>query len=542
MRRSTLPFVILALLACTLVPAAAHATVLKSNIPGAHFKATGPAQAELNRVKSRINLNNLEGAMEAARAAALKDSLSGEVFDVIGTLALRQGNYPLARNAFEQAAALAPEQAAIWNRLAQVSLLQLGLEEQGLQALTYAIAADSSYSSSYYTQFMYHWARCEFDEAREAIQHARAIELDQGRSLIWYSTQLGFDMTMGDYGAAAGAIQLHLAQVQNDIGARQLLVQAQRGAGDPKAALETIRPLLVMDPRQPIWLAEAGLAKRALGERDSAYIFFSRAVTADSMSYDSGYNRALELLARRDTTKAWAELRRLRNVDPGNWLTPLLASRIARAQGDTTRAALALEEARRLNPAMGLSRAARAGAAAAVPAWTSPDLEAAEDLMEKGEFALAGDKLYQAAREPGKRGAALYWLSRVTRISGTSGGLPVIAAEAAAEETHGDPVVLRALAEAEIAVGDRTRTLAALEAVKKAAPDDLIASALEAEVRHRSGDIAGARAVFNEIAREPTRSYRLESVRASVLGATNDAGASIARPRAAGVVYLKPGS
>jgi tetratricopeptide (TPR) repeat protein len=542
MRRSTLHFVILALLACALAPRAAHSTVLKSNIPGAHYKAAQPAQAELNRVKSRIQLNNLTGAMDAARAAALKDSLSGEVFDVIGTVALRQGNYRLARNAFEQAAALAPEQAPIWNRLAQVSLLHLGLEEQGLQALQYALAADSSYSSAYYTQFMYRWARCEFDEARNAIQRARDVELDEGRSLIWYSTQLGFDMTMGDYGAAKQALQLHLNQVPNDIGARQLLVQAQRGSGDWKAALETIRPLLVMDPRQPIWLAEAGLAKRALGDSDSAFVFFSRAAAADSMSYDSGYNYALELLARRDTTKAWRELRRLRDIDPGNWLTPLLASRISRAQGDTTRAALAFEEARRLNPAMGLSRASRAGAAASVPAWTSPELEAAEDLMEKGEFALAGDKLYQAALVEEKRGAALYWLSRVTRISGSSGGLPVISAEAAAEETHGDPVVVRALAEAEYAVGNGPATLRAIAEVRKAAPEDLIASAIEAEVRSRTGDVAGARAVFNEVAREPTRSYRLESIRANVLAAAKDAGAAIARQRAAGVDYLPSGS
>ena len=41
------------------------------------------------------------------------------------------------------------------------------IEEQGLQALRYAFAADSSYASSYYTEFLYHWTRCEFPEAAE---------------------------------------------------------------------------------------------------------------------------------------------------------------------------------------------------------------------------------------------------------------------------------------------------------------------------------------------------------------------------------------
>ena len=543
MRRLTSSIIVsIVFLACALVPRSAHATVLKSNVPGAHFKANAAAQAELNRVKSRLNLNNLPGAMQAAHTAVMRDSLSGEVWDAVGTLALREGHYKDARDAFEQAATLAPEQAGIWNRLAQVSILQLGLEEQGLQALKYAFAADSLYASAYFTEFMYHWARCEFPEAQASIQRARDVEQDEGRSLIWYSTQLGFDMSQGDYPASQNALEMHLGQVPNDIGARQLLVQAQRGAGNPKAAGETIRDLLVLDPHQPIWLTDAGLIKRALGDRDSALVFFSRAIAADSTSYDAGYNRALELLARRDTTHAWGELRRLRRVDPDNWLTPLLASRIARAQGDTLRAGLALEEARRLNPAMGLSRAARAGAAASVPAWTSPELEAAEDLMERGEFALAGDKLYQAGRDVEKRGAALYWLARVTRISGGAAGMPVITAEAAAEATNGDPVVVRGLAEAEYAVGDGPRAIDNLKAIRKVAPDDLIAPAFEAEVRYGMGDLAGARAVFNEVGREPTRSYRLESVRATVLGATKDAGAAIARQRAAGVDYLPSGS
>jgi predicted Zn-dependent protease len=118
----------------------------------------------------------------------------------------------------------------------------------------------------------------------------------------------------------------------------------------------------------------------------------------------------------------------------------------------------------------------------------------------------------------------------------------VISAEAAAEETHGDPVVVRALAEAEYAVGNGPATLRAIAEVRKAAPEDLIASAIEAEVRSRTGDVAGARAVFNEVAREPTRSYRLESIRANVLAAAKDAGAAIARQRAAGVDYLPSGS
>jgi tetratricopeptide (TPR) repeat protein len=528
-------------LACALAPQAARATVFKSEIPGAHFKANDAASNELNRVKSRLRLDNVEGAIEAARAAVARDSLSGEVYDMLGTLYLRLGRYQRARDAFEQAAALAPEQAPIWNRLAQVSLMQLGLEEQGLQALRYAFAADSGYASSYYTEFMYEWTRCEFPEATASIGRAREFELDEGRSRIWYSTQLGYDMSQGDYAASRKALEIYVAGTPEDFGARQMLALAQRASGDPKAAKQTLRALVALRP-QTVWLTEAGLARRALGERDSALVFFSLAVAADSMSFDAGYNRALELLAGRDTTRAWRELRRLRNIAPDNWLTPLLASRIARAEGDTARAALAFEEARRLNPAMGLSRTARVGAAASVPGWSSPELEAAEDLMERGEFALAGDKLYQAGRDKEKRGAALYWLSRVARTTGGAPGLPVISAQAAAEATSGDPVVIRLLAEAQMGAGDLDRAIGNLQGVRKAAPEDLVAAAMLAEAKMDKGDLVGARGVFNEVGRDATRSYRFESVRAAVLAEAKDAGAAIARQRANAVDYLRAGS
>ena len=189
-------------LACALAPQAARATVFKSEIPGAHYKANGAAQTELNRVKSRLRMNNVSGALEAAHEAARRDSLSGEIYDQVGTLYLRLGNPKKARDAFEQAAALAPEQPALWNRLAQVSLMQLGLEEQGLQALRYSFAADSGYASAYYTEFIYHWTRCEFPEAEASIGRARMLELDESRSMIWYSAQLGFQMTEGDYATA----------------------------------------------------------------------------------------------------------------------------------------------------------------------------------------------------------------------------------------------------------------------------------------------------------------------------------------------------
>ncbi len=531
-------FALALLLIGTLASLPAAASVMKSEIPGAHYKANTAAQVDLTRARSRIQQGKFGAAAEALHAAAAKDSLAGETFDLMGQLHLRQGEYRRAFDSFQHAAVLAPEMAPVWNRLAQVALIQLGFEQEGMLALRYCQTADSTFAASYYTQFVYHWARCEFQEASDAITLARRHEQDESHSLVWYSAQLGMDLTKGDYANTADALRAHLAQADNDYSARMSLAQAERGLGKPLQARNDIYLLLGVDPDQPGWLVEAGLAQRALGRRDSAMVFFAHARQADSTSYDVGYNWALETLAAGDTAHALDELRHLRDIAPDAWLTPLLTSRIARAHGDTLRANLAFDEARRLNPAMGLASAMRAGATAALPGWSSPELEAAEHLTESGEFGLAAAKFYQAGRDKDHRVAALYWLAKLQRISGAPTGMSVLAAEAGAEASNGDPIYIRALVEAQTAAGDTTRARANMNALRRGAPNDIVAAALAARADLTAGDPVAARAVFNEIAQAPSRSYLLESTRAMVFTATHDAGAAIARQRAAAADYL----
>ncbi len=528
----------LSLLAALSLPASpAGAVVLRSQIEGAHYKANDAARVELNRVMSRLRVNNVAGALQAALVATRKDSLSAEVFDVLGGVYMRQRRVRGAFQASEHAAVLAPDQAPIWNRLAQLSFLQLGRAEEGTKALEYALAADSLYATAWYTRCIYHWTRAELDLANQAITRAREVELDEGRAYLWWSTSLGLLISRGDYSGASEGLRLHVYQVPNDFSAQQHLAHAQRGLGKTREARETLARLLTQDPDQTVWAVEMGLVQRALGRRDSALVFFRRAFKGDSLSFDAGYNVALELLAVGDTSATWATLRALRRVDPTNHLVPLLASRIHREDGDSAQARIAFDEARRLNPAVGLASATRAGGSP-LPAWSSPELEAAEHLIEQGEFSLASDKLYQAATDPLRRPAALYWLSRSIRVNRGAPGLSVVAARAGAEASGGDPILVRTLAEAQWAAGDTMRTIATLENVRKISPNDLIGASLLAESLLSIGEAPAARQVFTEVAQEPTRSWRVESVRAEVLSAAKDAGSSIARSRAAASDYL----
>ncbi len=150
------------------------------------------------------------------------------------------------------------------------------------------------------------------------------------------------------------------------------------------------------------------------------------------------------------------------------------------------------------------------------------------------------DRLYAATRDSVRTGAALFWISRVTRMSTAQPGPPVITAHYAERASRGDPVIVRALAEAQLAAGDTVRAVANLLLVRRAAPDDGIAVSLVAATLLHGGQAARARSIYNEFALEPTRSWRTEAVRAAVLEAVNDPGTSIARTRMAAVDYLPP--
>ena len=527
----------LALLAASAAPG--NAVIMRSSIPGAHYEANAAARVELNRSASRVKNKNVAGAETAALAATRADSLSGEAWQTLGLLRINRGDPEGARQALERAASLSPERPDVWTRLAQVCLLDLGLVEDGVTALDAAVAADSSYGPAWYSRGFFLWGLGDLDGANDAMERARANALSPSQSALFYSAQLGILTSRGQYAQAASAIKNYRFELKDDVTALQHEEHALRGMGDYERAIQSLDALRATFPKEALWKIETGHAYRGLAKPDSARVWFARAAATDTSSFDAGYNKALALVATRDTAKAWAELRRLRGLDPQNWLVPLLASRMHRAAGDTARAALGFEEARRLNPALGLAGAGAAGGAA-IPSWSSPELEAAEALIDAGDFTLAIDRLYAATRDSVRTGAALFWISRVTRMSTKQAGPPIVTAAYAAKVSKNDPVVVRALAEAQLAAADTARAVANLLALRRLAPDDAITTTMIAAILLHGGQPARARAMYHEFALEPTRSWRVESVRADALAAVKDPGAEIARTRAAAVDYLPP--
>ncbi len=330
----------------TLAPAA-RAAVLKSSIPGAHFEANAAARVELNRAQSRVQNKNISGAEAAALVATQLESLSGEAWQTLGMLRLSQKNARGARSAFERSAALAPERPETWTRLSQVNLLDLGYVEDGVTALSVALEADSTYGPAWYSRGFLSWMLGALDGASEAMERARGYAVSESQNALWYSAQLGVMASRGQYAQAANAISNYRYQLKEDVTALQHEEHALRGQGNYEKALRALDNLRATFPKDPLWMIETGHAYRGLDKPDSARAWFNRAAAADPKSFDAGYNKALSLVAVRDTARAWAELRRLRTLDPQNWLVPLLASRLHRTAGDLDRAQLAFEEARR---------------------------------------------------------------------------------------------------------------------------------------------------------------------------------------------------
>src|SRR5205823_7492645 len=116
-----------------------------------------------------------------------------------------------------------------------------------------------------------------------------------------------------------------------------------------------------------------------------------------------------------------------------------------------------------------------------------------ETQLESGEFTLAGNHFYLASQEPLRRGAALFWLHQITRVNDGAPGLAAVGAEAGVEVSHQDPLLLRALAEAQIAAGDSGRALATLELLHRRETSDVFSAALLADLLRARGDARRAR-------------------------------------------------
>jgi tetratricopeptide (TPR) repeat protein len=195
-------------------------------------------QYELGVVALRYGLPD-----EAVRYGLLAVGLDPGHFDgwnLLGSAYFTKGDYALAAEAYEKAAAIRPDAAEVQRNLG-LAYLELKETEKAEAALTKALAAENDAESAFQLgKLCYNAQRYE-----EALDHTLAAIRRDGKSAKAYNLKGVILNQLGRYAEAAGSFQAGLVLAPEDIGLQINLGIAYLNSEQPakgKAVLEAVLP------------------------------------------------------------------------------------------------------------------------------------------------------------------------------------------------------------------------------------------------------------------------------------------------------------
>lgn len=182
-------------------------------------------------------------ADEAVRYGKLVVTLDSEHFDgwnLLGLAYYTKGEFALAAEAYEKAAAIRPEAAAVQRNLG-LALVELKETEKAEAALKKAYALDGEAESAYYL------GRLCYNEKRfdEALDYAVKSIQKEGKSAKAYNLKGVILNHLGRFAEAAGSFQAGLILAPEDIALQVNLGVAYLNSGEPakaRAVFEAILP------------------------------------------------------------------------------------------------------------------------------------------------------------------------------------------------------------------------------------------------------------------------------------------------------------
>lgn len=195
-------------------------------------------QYELGVVALRYGLPD-----EAVRYGQLAVQLDPGHFDgwnLLGSAYYTKGDFALAAEAYEKAAAIKPDAAEVQRNLG-LAYLELKETEKAEVALTKALAAENDAESAFQLGRL-----CYNDQRYEqALEHTLAAIRRDGKSAKAYNLKGVILNQLGRYAEAAGSFQAGLVLAPDDVGLQINLGIAYLNSDQPakgKAVLEAVLP------------------------------------------------------------------------------------------------------------------------------------------------------------------------------------------------------------------------------------------------------------------------------------------------------------
>ena len=278
-------------------------------------------------------VENFAGIVEVLEPYAIKHS-DPQVWAMLGSAFIQEGNMSRATQALQQAVALAPDMAPFRNQLA-VGLLSAGDESAALEELEAAIELDGDQFQSDYIRVMFEIRRGDMVAAAEAVEGLIAKSPDVP---IGHNLKGGIALANGDTATARISFAKALEVDPSYFPATQSLARLEENAGNVSAARKIYEDAVASNRQSEEaglglvdFLARTGEVELALDQLGSIVLDHP-----DSIRARVGQLRLL--LATRRISEAETAARQLMNIAEDVPDALLLKAQVDLASGNQTAA------------------------------------------------------------------------------------------------------------------------------------------------------------------------------------------------------------
>ncbi len=243
-----------------------------------------PKRMLVIRAQILLTQGEFDGAQALVDEAVANDPEDAEAWFYTGRLAEARGDVKAALQAQTRAIEASPDYHTARFRRA-LYLVVLGRDAEATADIDYILAKSPYHPMGLYLHGILLARKGDLDGARDALQRAEATlagapgdTLANNPQLLLLASGAAYDL--GNYEQAASYLAQYQANYATNFGVLRRLAAIQLAQGKPDQALDTLKPLLTKDQREPAILALAGEAYSAKREFDTATRFFERALAA----------------------------------------------------------------------------------------------------------------------------------------------------------------------------------------------------------------------------------------------------------------------
>ncbi|TCV82398.1 XrtA/PEP-CTERM system TPR-repeat protein PrsT [Sulfurirhabdus autotrophica] len=270
------------------------------------------AEAYLGKARLAVAAKDIVEAMKQIDIALEKSPKNIEGWLMKGDLLRMQSNLTGAMAAYQQVVKIEANNVTAHIALASMYLAANKLEEASKEIQVSRKVEPKNLLAKYMAALL-EFRQAKYSEARDELQQVLKIAPNHMPSVL-LSGAISF--ALGTYEQAESDLGKFLNQFPNNIYARKLLAATLLKTKQAERALNTLKPALTGEIKDPQLLALAGEVYMAMNDYGNATEYFEKSVAIDPKNTALRTELGVSRLAKGDTAHAVAELESAAGNDP----------------------------------------------------------------------------------------------------------------------------------------------------------------------------------------------------------------------------------